>query len=111
MSYITTFTGKHFDPIHPVPEKIDMKDIAHALSLICRANGHTRFFYSVAQHSIACCKEAKTRGLSNHIQLGCLLHDSCETYMSNVTRPIKAKLTEYLKFEDQVIFTVRFLQQ
>ena len=99
MSYITTFTGKHFDPIHPVPEKIDMKDIAHALSLICRANGHTRFFYSVAQHSIACCKEAKTRGLSNHIQLGCLLHDSCETYMSNVTRPIKAKLTEYLKLE------------
>ena len=53
MSYITTFTGKHFDPIHPVPEKIDVKDIAHALSLICRANGHTRFFYSVAQHSIA----------------------------------------------------------
>ena len=102
MSYITTFTGTHFDPIHPVPEKIDMKDIAHALSLICRANGHTRFFYSVAQHSIACCKEAKTRGLSNHIQLGCLLHDSCETYMSNVTRPIKAKLTEYLKFEDHL---------
>ena len=26
MSYITTFTGKHFDPIHPVPEKIDMKN-------------------------------------------------------------------------------------
>lgn len=44
MSYITTFTGKHFDPIHPVPEKIDMKDIAHALSLICRANGHTVSF-------------------------------------------------------------------
>ena len=122
MSYITTFTGKHFDPIHPVPEKIDMKDIAHALSLICRANGHTRFFYSVAQHSIACCKEAKTlvvveiRKLSplsaitlsaivassEKQQLGCLLHDSCETYMSNVTRPIKAKLTEYLKFEDHL---------
>lgn len=53
MSYITTFTGKHFDPTHPVPEKIDVKDIAHALSLICRANGHTRFFYSVAQHSLS----------------------------------------------------------
>ena len=102
MSYITTFTGKHFDPIHPVPEKIDVKDIAHALSLICRANGHTRFFYSIAQHSIACCKEAKTRGLSNRIQLGCLLHDSSEAYMSDVTRPIKAKLTEYLKFEDHL---------
>ena len=24
MSYITTFTGKHFDPIHPVPEKIEV---------------------------------------------------------------------------------------
>ena len=102
MSYITTFTGKHFTPIHPVSEEIDMKDIAHALSLICRANGHTRFFYSVAQHSITCYREAESRGLSNRIQFGCLLHDSSEAYLSDVTRPIKAKLTEYLIIEDQL---------
>lgn len=102
MSYITTFTGKHFDPIDTAPEDIDIRDIAHALSLICRANGHTCFFYSVAQHSISCYKEAETRGLSHRIQFGCLLHDSSEAYMSDVTRPIKSKLTEYLKIEDRL---------
>ena len=102
MSYITTFTGKHFNPIDPVIEEIDIKDIAHALSLICRANGHTSFFYSVAQHSIACYREAEARGLSNRIQLGCLLHDGSEAYLSDLTRPIKAKLTEYLKIEDRL---------
>ena len=36
MSYITTYTRKHFDPVHPEAEKIDILDIAHALPLICR---------------------------------------------------------------------------
>lgn len=102
MSYITTFTGKHFYPITPTVEEIDIRDIAHALSLICRANGHTRFFYSVGQHSIRCCQEAEARGLSNRIQLGCLLHDGSEAYLSDVTRPIKSRLAEYLEVEDRL---------
>ena len=35
MSYITTYTRKYFDPVHPEAEKIDIQDIAHALSLTC----------------------------------------------------------------------------
>ena len=38
MSYITTVTGKHFDPMNPVDCEIDILDIAHALSLMCRGN-------------------------------------------------------------------------
>ena len=34
--FITTYTGKHFKPTDPNPELIDIPDIAHALSLICR---------------------------------------------------------------------------
>ena len=64
MSYITTVTGKHFYPLNPNQQDIDIEDIAHALSLICRANGHFRHFYSVAQHSIACAEEAIARGHS-----------------------------------------------
>ncbi len=103
MSYITTFTGSISTPSTLFLKKIDVKDIAHALSfdLSCKRS-YPFLFYSVAQHSIACCKEAKHEGLSNRIQLGCLLHDSSEAYMSDVTRPIKAKLTEYLKFEDHL---------
>lgn len=36
MSYITTYTGNHFDPINPDPELINIVDIAHALPMICR---------------------------------------------------------------------------
>jgi len=100
MSCITTYTGKNFDPLNVDENLLDIKDIAHALSLICRGNGHVQHFYSVAQHSLACAKEAKVRGYRKEIILGCLLHDASEAYLSDVTRPIKKELTYYLEVED-----------
>lgn len=99
MSQIATFTGKMMDPLDPDPSLIDIRDIAHALSLLCRANGHFPTFYSVCQHSLACCEEAAARNLSKHIQLACLLHDGSEAYLSDVTRPVKAAMPMYLEFE------------
>ena len=49
---IRTFTGRTFWPLDPKPEDLDIRDIAHALSLVCRFTGHTRSFYSVADHSL-----------------------------------------------------------
>ena len=43
--YITTYTGNHIDPMNPDPAMISIRDIAHALSLICRGNGHVRNFW------------------------------------------------------------------
>lgn len=100
MSCITTYTGKNFDPLNVDESLLDIKDIAHALSLICRGNGHVQHFYSVAQHSLACAKEAKARGYRKEIILGCLLHDASEAYLSDVTRPIKKELIYYLEVED-----------
>ena len=102
MSYITTISGKHFDPIEPEEDLIDIKDIAHSLSLVCRGNGHVKHFYSVAQHSIACALEAKARGYSDMVFLACLLHDASEAYLSDVTRPVKKDLTYYLEVEDRL---------
>jgi len=102
MSYITTATGKHFDPINPEEELLDINDIAHSLSLICRANGHIKHFYSVAQHSIACAKEATARGYERDIILFCLLHDASEAYLSDVTRPVKKDLSYYLDTEERL---------
>ena len=99
MSEIMTYTKKMFDPLHPNVELIDSEDIAHALSMLCRANGHFKSFYSVAQHSINCMKEAKARGYSDRIQLACLLHDAGEAYLSDVTRPVKAELPRYKEIE------------
>ena len=57
-----TYTKKMFDPLNPDTALIDVEDIAHSLSMLCRANGHFRSFYSVGQHSINCMKEAEARG-------------------------------------------------
>ncbi len=100
MRYITTVTGKHFDPMNPQQQEIDIVDIAHALSMLCRANGHFKRFYSVAQHCIACANEASERGASLIVTLGSLLHDASEAYLSDVTRPVKKELPLYQQAED-----------
>ena len=99
MSEILTYTKKMFDPLRPNGDLININDIAHALSMLCRANGHFRRFYSVAQHSINCMKEAQARGYSERIQLACLLHDASEAYLSDITRPVKAELPRYKEIE------------
>lgn len=105
---ITTYTGISFNPLDPKVHEISTTDIGHALSLICRANGHCRNFYSVAQHSLNCTKEARKRGYSERLQLACLLHDASEAYISDITRPVKRHLTNYLEVEkklQRIIFT------
>ena len=91
---ISTYTGRHFDPYHAVAADLDVRDIAHAQSLMTRANGHFPAFYSVGQHSLACAREALVRGEANQTALFCLLHDGAEAYMSDVTRPVKARLRQ-----------------
>jgi 5'-deoxynucleotidase YfbR-like HD superfamily hydrolase len=97
--YIITYTKLKFYPLNPNKEDIKIEDIAHALSLMTRANGHCSHFYSVAQHSLNCYQEAKARGCSERVQLGCLLHDASESYISDLTRPVKGKMPEYVGIE------------
>lgn len=103
MSHINTYTGKPFNPLHPDVDMIDIRDIAHSLSLTCRGNGHVQNFFSVAQHCIYCALEAEARGCSNRVILGCLIHDASEAYMSDVPRPFKEMLLEYQKIEEKLL--------
>ncbi|WP_206812923.1 DUF429 domain-containing protein [Paradesulfitobacterium ferrireducens] len=100
--YILTYSKIKFYPLEPVKEDIKIEDIAHSLSLMTRANGHCSHFYSVAQHSVNCCQEAKSRGYSERVQLGCLLHDASESYISDLTRPVKRNLPEYFAIEEKL---------
>ena len=111
MSSIKTYTGVMFDPLNPNLELIDILDIADALSMLCRSNGHFRSFYSVGQHCINCMKEAAARGYSERVQLACLLHDASEAYLSDVTRPVKQELPKYLEIEKplQDAFWLKYL--
>lgn len=103
MSSITTYTGKHFDPACPDRDKIDIRDIAHALSLTCRGNGQVKTFFSVGQHCIHCALEAEARGYGSRLALACLLHDASECYLSDVPKPIKATMPQYRDVEERLL--------
>jgi len=100
--FIITYSKVHFTPISPDPALIKLVDIAHALSLLCRANGHFDCFFSVAQHCINCEAEANARGFSRKLRLACLLHDASEAYISDITRPVKKNLLEYIAIENKL---------
>lgn len=84
---LETFTGAYLDYAQPAAPQIDVKDIAHALSLICRFNGHTGRFYSVAEHALL------THRLDPSLGLAALHHDSHEAYLGDIPTPLKQHLT------------------
>ena len=73
--WIQTYSGKKFWLDPPMWDQIDIIDIAHALSMTCRYGGHSKFFYSVAQH---CC--LMSRLVPKRLALAALLHDAVEAY-------------------------------
>lgn len=89
------------NPLSLDPNDILFSDIAHALSNICRFNGHCREFYSVAQHSVNIAEWLKQRGASTETQLVGLFHDASEAYLGDVIRPLKATglFSEYCRLE------------
>lgn len=109
--HITTYTKVHFTPLSPRAEDVRIVDIAHALSLMTRANGHFPVFHSIAQHCIECAEEARLRGETPRVQLACLLHDAGEAYMADITRPIKLHLPTYREIEEGLLSVIyeRFL--
>ena len=96
--WIQTFSGWRFFVLNPEPQDVFLMDLAHALSLICRFTGHTRRFYSVAQHSVLA---------SFHVPpvyaLEALLHDASEAYLCDVSRPVKPYLHNYREIESNLM--------
>ena len=87
-NHIITYTGKCFDLLYPKPEMVCIEDIAHSLAYQCRYTGHTRKFYSVAQHCVLMVMNDDMPG----DPLAKLLHDAGETYIGDIARPWKALL-------------------
>lgn len=90
--WLQTYTGGRFWPLDPRPEEVKLEDIAHALSLVCRFAGHTKHFYSVAQHSVLVSRLFPD---DSHMALWGLMHDAPEAYIGDITRPLKQYLMTY----------------
>lgn len=95
--WMQTYTGRRYYPLDPKVEEIDPRDIAHALSLLCRYGGHTSRFYSVAEHCVL-----MSYAVPLQDALAALLHDATEAYVVDVPRPVKRYLRDYKDIEDAV---------
>lgn len=97
--WLQSHSGKILDAENPTPEMIDIQDIAHALSMVCRYGGHCRDFYSVAEHSVHVMRLGQMHPTMMSItahwakrSLALLLHDAAEAYMGDIMTPNKILL-------------------
>lgn len=100
--WIETYTGQFVNPLELRVDDIDIRDIAHALSLMCRFNGHCSQFYSVAEHSIRV--SGILKGTDD--QLTGLLHDATEAYMADIARPVKWALPQIKAVEGIIAIAI-----
>lgn len=122
--WLQTFTGRQFWPLDPRPEELDLLDIAHSLGHQCRYAGHTRRFYSVAEHCILMSLWVQEWAHNARVAdpnlfpdeqirvlaLAALLHDAGEAYVVDVPRPLKRYLPGYAEIEAgvQIAIAQRF---
>ena len=103
--WMQTATGRQFWPLDPRAEEVYIEDIAHALSNLCRFNGHVRDFYSVAQHSVLV-----SQWCPPEYALWGLLHDAAEAYIGDMINPLKHGSGElgqlFERAEEKILFAV-----
>lgn len=96
--WMQTYTGRAFYPLKMERNDINRFDIAHALSMQCRYNGHTSRFYSVAEHSVL-----MSYAVPEEDALWALLHDAPEAYIGDMIRPLKKHIPEFRKIDEQIM--------
>lgn len=107
---LITSAGRVVDVAQLEPPDIDIVTVAHALSHLCRWGGHTKRFYSVAQHSVIvanlCCDPEDEPDLYRCA----LLHDATEAFLVDLPRPIKHAMPDYQRLEAAVwsVIATRF---
>jgi hypothetical protein len=87
--YLQTVSGRWVNPFDPDPSQLDAGDIARALANQCRFGGHSRVFYSVAQHSVIVSQLVEERGGDVEDVFAALMHDAAEAYLGDMPHPIK----------------------
>ena len=107
-SVIRTVSGKLFYPFKPHYIDVDINDIAHGLSHVCRYTGQCLMFWSVAQHAMLATDIALSLTGSDQLATqilkayAVLHHDDSEAYVNDLVQPIKHYLDDYKAMEDGV---------
>lgn len=88
------------NPFDPDPAQLDEADIARALGNLCRFGGHSRVFYSVAQHCVIVSRVVEERGGDVEDAFAALMHDAGEAYLGDMPHPIKHRSALGAAFRD-----------
>lgn len=93
---IRTFSGRFINLVSPDPADVFIGDIALHLSRICRFNGATKKWYSVAEHSVWCAEKCQALyPQDDRLAFQLLMHDAHEYVLYDFATPIKSKLVGY----------------
>lgn len=104
--WMQTYSGRQFWPLDPRADDVMLVDIAAALSKLTRYGGHCLRFYSVAEHSVLIARALRANGYDPQVCRAGLLHDASEAYLSDVIRPIKPYLANYLTIEARLMLVI-----
>lgn len=107
--WVQTLSGQAIDLLHPEAATIRLIDIAASLSSLARFNGHTKFVWSVASHSLLT-ETLLPRDVDPEARLFVLLHDAHEFAIGDVVTPVKRALAE-MAGVDIIAFLARKLQR
>ncbi len=88
-NWIFTNTGTRVFLANPTVDSINLDDIAHGLSNLCRFNGQCNKFYNVAEHSVQVASVVHRLWGDPKLTRSALMHDSPEAYIGDMTRPLK----------------------
>jgi hypothetical protein len=94
---IETYTGRFVDTCAPESSTICVEDIAHALAQTCRYGGHSKVFFSVAEHAVFVSRRLERQGAPIRTQIAGLHHDDAEAFLGDIPRPLKPLLGEGYK--------------
>ncbi|UOF01411.1 HD domain-containing protein [Bdellovibrio reynosensis] len=101
-SWVITLSGSRFNILKPDPAAVRLEDIACALARQARFNGHTRFFYSVGQHSCLGAEVSPTKDIAKQM----LFHDATEAYVGDLVSPVKALLPDFEIIESRIHWAI-----
>lgn len=108
MSRIELASGKFMDLLSPRHGDVELDDIASSLSRQCRFTGHTRVFYSVAEHAVLVARYLQYMDCRPSTVLLGLHHDDQEAYIGDLSTPLKAVIgPAYREIEAGVVYAIR----
>ena len=101
MAAIRTADGRLVDPFNPTREDVRPWVLMHAISCLNRYTGHTKYPYSVGQHTLAL-----VRHVPLHLRRAALIHDWAEAWFNDLSTPVKVEVPTYKAAEEKALLFI-----